>query len=457
MSIHQGNHGRRGASVCHWLSQQKWEGICVANEEVEASGAADRPDGEQLGDVVVSVQPEGVLVGGDPGAVDVYLQRIKTTAGHAVQVVGIDKATIGNATGVAAGAASFLGQSAKFVQLHPDSVDAIRKGQLIPGTDGFFRMMTRGVDKKFTSQLQWKPTEVNPARLMSAQMLAVQMALKTAISEVEDAVARVEDKVEEVLRLAQASRSGDVLGDRMSVDRMVAYLEKHGSFSDADWDWISGIGPGLNRTVEQLRQHALGTLKAFDPTRPIQDRAEFVVKAVENQQLGETLSLLVVAEESLFKWQRLRIARVEATEPQHLPKVLDDARDLLARQMAADGELYQRAQEVLDAVSRTDAIDGFRYWSVQGLARDLPKLREDLDRFANARRAQVLEWSEFSAPTPKQAVQAAAEIANQTATQALSAATGSYTAVSNLLKSSRGVPLPFKRRKPTDETTDPQR
>src|SRR4051812_3149708 len=154
------------------------------------------------GEIVVSAQPEGLLVGGDPDAVESYLQRITEGAGYAVQVVGLDKASLGNATGLAAGAASLLGQSAKFVQLHPDSVSAIRKGQLIPGTDGFFRMMTRGADKKFVSQLQWKPTNVNPARLMSAQMLAVQIALKTAISEVEDAVQRVENKVEEVLRLA---------------------------------------------------------------------------------------------------------------------------------------------------------------------------------------------------------------------------------------------------------------
>ncbi|TFV61612.1 hypothetical protein E4P42_01015 [Mycobacterium sp. PS03-16] len=359
---------------------------------------------------------------------------------------------MGNATGLAASAASLLGQSAKFVQLHPDSVNAVRKGQLIPGTDGFFRMTTRGADKKFVSQLQWKPTDVNPAKLMSAQMLAVQVALKTAISEVEDAVQRVENKVEEVLRLAQANRSGDVLGDRLSIERMVVYLDRHGSFSDADWDWISSIGPGLNRTVEQLRQHALATLKTFDPNRPIQDRAEFVVNAVENQQLGETLSLLVVAEESLFKWQRLRIARVEATEPQHLQKVLDDARELLAHQVSADGDLYRRAQAVLDAVARTEAIDGFRYWSVQGLSRDLPKLREDLDRFAHARRAQALEWSEINTPTPRQAVQAAAERASETATQALTAATEGYTAVSSFLsKTSREGSRLFRRRKSDDE------
>jgi hypothetical protein len=423
----------------------------------DSDQASDLPATIELhsDEIVVAVQPEGLLVGGDPDAVESYLQRIQGSTSYAIQVADVDKASVGNAAGLAASAAAFLGQSARFVQLHPESVRAIQKGNLIPGSDGFFRMMTRGADKKFTQQLQWKPTSVNPARLMSAQMLAVQLALKTAISEVEDAVQRVEDKVEEVLRLAQASRSGDVLGDRASVGQMVTYLEKHGSFSDADWDWISGIGPGLNRTVEQLRQHAVGTLKTFDPKRPIQDRAEFIVNAVEGQQLGETLSLLVVAEETLFKWQRLRIARVEATEPAHLQKVLDDARDLLARQLVADGELYRRAQDVLDAVSRTEAIDGFRYWSVQGLARDLPKLREDLDRFAKARRAQAQEWNDFEAPTPMQAVQAAADRATETATQAISAATEGYTRVTDFLtKSARERSMVLRKRKADDEESD---
>lgn len=404
------------------------------------------------GEIFVSTQQEGLLVGGDPAAVEEYLRRIQETAGHAVQVLGVDRASLGNASSLAASAASILGQSAKFVQLHPESLKAVQRGNLIQGTDGFYRMMTRGADMKFTQQLQWKPTNASPARLMSVQMLAVQIALKTAISEVEDAVERVEDKVEEVLRLAQASRAGDVLGDRTSVGRMVTYLEKHGSFSDTDWDWVSGIGPGLNRTVEQLRQHALGTLKSFDPTRPIQERAEFVVNAVERQQLGETLSLLVVAEETLFRWQRLRIARVEATEPEHLQKVLDDARELLAHQLAADADVYRRAQEVLNEVSKTDAIDGFRFLSVQGMNRDLPKLREDLDRFAAARKAQVREWSAFEAPTPMQAIRSAADLAGEKATFAISAASEGYTRFSDFVsKSTRSRAAVFRRRKSVDD------
>lgn len=404
------------------------------------------------GELVVSVQPEGLMVAGDRSAIAAYIEQIQGFAGRAIDVVGVDKAMVGNATGLAAGAAAFLGQSARFVQLHPESVKAIRKGNLIPGTDGFFRMMTRGADKKFVSQLQWKPTYVNPAKMMSLQMIAVQLALKTAIAEVEESVQRVEGKIEEVLRLAHANRSGDVLGDRVTIDRMAAYLDRHGSFSDADWDSIAGIGPALNRTVEQLRHHADRTLQSFDPKKPIQDRAEFIVKAVEGNQLGETLSLLVVAQESLFKWQRLRLARVEATQPEHLQQVLDDARDLLSRQLVEDDALFQRAKAILEAVAKTEAIDGFRYWSVQGLQRAVPLLRGDLERFAKARRAHLLDWQEFQAPTPIEAASAALDRITDTANLALEAASERIDRLSGVFSRARDKARVWRKEGSGDDT-----
>ena len=418
------------------------------------------------GEIAISVQPEGLLVAGDQTDVEEYVERIRGVVGRAADVAGVDKASLGNSAGLAAGAMAYLGQSAKFVQLHPESVKAIQKGQLIPGTDGFYRMMTRGADKKFVSQLQWKNANLTPARMMSLQMVAIQLALKSAIAEVEESVRRVEGKVEEVLRLAHANRSGDVLGDRVTIDRMVAYLDRHGSFSDADWDAIAGIGPSLNRTVEQLRHHADRTLKSFDPTRPIQDRAEFIVNAVQNNQLGETLSLLVVAQESLFKWQRLRLARVEDTQPEHLQQVLDDARDLLARQLTEDGALFQRAKEIVEAVGKTEAIDGLRFWSVSDLERSLPALRADLDQFAKARRAQLHEWSEFKAPTAMQGASAAVELAGDTASKGLEAASGAASAaleaasegidrISGFFGRTRDKAKVLRQQKPNDNSAGP--
>ncbi|ODQ90967.1 hypothetical protein BHQ18_09400 [Mycolicibacterium flavescens] len=389
------------------------------------------------------LQSEGLLVGGDPEAVGSYLQRIKEATSNAVDVVGVNRASVGNATGLLAGVTSLLGQSGKFVQLHPDSFKAIRTQNLVPGdSSDYYRMMTRGADGKFLQQLQWKPVSVNPSQLVPAQMMAVQFALKAAIHEVEVAVLRVEGKVEQVLQLAQANRSGDVLGDRASVDRMIAYLEKHGSLSDADWESIAAVGAALSRTVEQLRNHAVRTLKAFDANLPIRERAGLINRAVANDQLGETLSLLVVAQDALFKWQRLRIARVESTQPEHLPKVLDDARELIAHQMAEDGALYRRARDVLDGVATTKTTDGLAFWAVAGLSRDLPFLRADLDNFARARRTQAEDWRDFHAPHFLEAASAVLGAAADTAGRALNAAGGGISRVGNFVMRRTRQPAP---------------
>ncbi|OBK86376.1 hypothetical protein A5648_05955 [Mycolicibacter sinensis] len=315
-----------------------------------------------------------------------------------------------------------LQQAGKFVQLHPDSLAAIQRGNLIPGTDGFFRMMTRGADSKFTEQLQWRPARLDPQQLASLQMIGVQVALKAAIADVSDSIHRVESKVGAILQLAQADRAGDVLADNLTITRQLSYLEKNGSLPDAYWDAIAGLGPSLNATTERLRNHARRVLESLDPTLSIQDRANRMRAAIADSFIGETLSLLVVAEESLYKWQRLRLARVEATEPNHLPQVLEHTRELLAYQLAEDGKLYQKAHEVVDAIAKTEALDGFRFWAVDQLAADRDALRTELDNFASARHHQVDGWKDMETPGVREAVDAAVEIAKPVAEKAIAAA-----------------------------------
>lgn len=402
------------------------------------------------GEIVVAVQPESLLVGGDPEAVESYLGRLRESAGQTARVIGVDKASLGNATGLLAGAASILGQSGKFVQLHPESVKALKVGNAIPGTDGFFRMMTRRADNKFLQQLQWKPTAVNPQRLMSVQMVAVQLALKSAIAEVEDSVRRVEGKVEQVLRLVQADRAGNVIATNATVARKVAYLEEHGALPDADWDAVAGLGPALNVTIEQLRNHVTRELDSLDPSQPVQDRADKLEAAVDDRMIGEALSLLVVAEESLYKWQRLRLARVESTQPDHLPGVIQDASQLLMHQLAEDAKLYRLAREVIDDVAKTNAIDGFRFNSVKALARDRERLQVTLDAFARARRHQVDAWKALEAPRIRDAAEASVALAKKAARKTLAAAGHGLINVSDRLGERSAEKEPAPKVRPPD-------
>lgn len=374
------------------------------------------------GDVEVSVQPGGLLVVGDPEAVEAYLSRLRTFAGKTMRVSGIDKSSISNAAGLLAGMAGILAESGKYVQLHPDSVSALRVGNWIPGTDGFYRMMTRGGDGLFLQQLQWAPAQIAPTQMLSLQLIVTQMALKAAIADVESAVRRVEGKVDSILNLAQASRSGDVLGNHLSICRATDFLDQHGVLPDADWDALASLGPALNVTVEQLRNHVSRILDSFDSDLPVQDRAAKLCAAVEDKQFGETLSLLVVAEDSLYRWQLLRLARVGDKEPQHRQRVIDDLNELIRHQLAEDGKLYREAKNLLDDFAKPDPIEGFRIFSVRELAKHRAHLRDELDRFAQARRQHVVEWSNVDTPGVLDAAAAVIDAVSDSALKAVGAA-----------------------------------
>lgn len=388
----------------------------------EAAMLPAETDHGAAGELVMAVTQEGVLVDGEPAAVKGYIDRIKAAAGHLVDTAGVTKGALGNSAGLAIGGASAFAQGGQFVQLSAKSMEAIRAGKLLPGDPGFYRMTTVDSSGKFLQQLQWRQVSLGPTQMLSVQMIAVQMALKMAIAEVNESIKRVEGRVESVLKLAEADRIGDVRGQYATVVRMTGNLDRTGVLPATDWQSVAALGPDLIIVVEKLRAHVEKTLDDFDASMPVQDRADVLKRAVEQKSIGETLNLLILAEESLNNWQRLRIARVQDVEPEHRQHVVDDAFDLLATQVAQDGALYRRATEVLETYRRTTAIDGFRVWSVRDIAKHSKSLKEDLDAFARARRRQLEEWQEVAVPSVGDAASRVYEVASDHTDRALEAA-----------------------------------
>lgn len=372
-------------------------------------------------EVVVSFHNEALLLGGDPAAVESYLTRLRAIAGQAIRVAGIDGAALANAASRLAGLTSLLADSGKYVQLHRDSLNALKDGNLVPGSDGFFRMTASADTGQLLAPLQWRPAVLGPEAMVSAQMIAVQMALTSAIAQVEDAVRRVEDKVESVLEVARAQRAGDVLGNNLTISRMVDSLEKYGSLPDAYWDSVAVLGPALNITVEQLRNHVRRILASFDHTLAVQYRAEKLRNAVNDNRLGDTLSLLVIAEGALHKWQRLNLARIESTQPEQLLRAIDEARELVDHHLREDVHIYGNAKEILDRFAKPAALDGFRFLAVRELAKQHCALRDELDSFAKARQHQLETWEDFHIPSLLDAAVATIEAAATTTNRVLAA------------------------------------
>jgi hypothetical protein len=104
--------------------------------------------------------------------------------------------------------------------------------------------------------------------------------------------------------------------------------------------------------------------------------------------------------------------------PVALPKQSRHAKQSLA----ADGEMYRAAKELVDNFAKSEAIEGFRVFSVRELVKQRGKLRDALDQFAEAQRHQVESWDDVNTPGVLDAASAVIDRAAVSVGRALGAA-----------------------------------
>lgn len=352
----------------------------------------------------VNVEDEGVLVVGAPEVVDAYIRRIRDISGAEAKDVGLDAAGVAAAGATAAGVANIAMQRGRFVLLSPNSMANLRKYDVVPAGNGFNRMTVVDSAKQFRGQLTWKQVPLGPSQVAAVQMLAVQMALKTAIASVEEAVERVEDKVDEVLALAKAQVAGDVIGNHAVLKRLDSEVKRNDSLPTADWESIAGLGPGLEVGIERLRAYITQKVQPLDASISVQDRADVVHKLVADNKIGEALQLLVIAEQSLFLWQQLRLRRVIDTDPRNREAVAVSVREVLREQVARDGELWNAIGKEMETYGRIAPLDRVHFFGIDSFKQDVKALQDDLDAFGTARRMQVLGWEDHRVPSIQETI-----------------------------------------------------
>lgn len=351
------------------------------------------------GELVAVVEPEGLLVAGDDEAVQGFLEKLRFNVEGVLDVVGADTTSITGAAALAVSLKSIGAHHGTFVRLDPKSVELLKKFKVVPGDPGYNRMTLTDAAGKFRGQMQWQQASLVGTRAISVQLTMVAIAIQTAIAETTQAIERVDGKVDALLALANATVIGDVLGHHLHLQRLVRTLDETGALPTADWEAVAPLGPTLEVVVERLRAHVRTSIALFDPAQPVQDRAATLHRVMENNKLGESLQLLVIAEQSLYLWQRLRIERVLHTEPEHLELVVSSARQMLADHLAADGKLLTKARTELAGYAAIKPLEIVRWMSAAQLKVNMVQLKDDLDTFAAARRADVQGWQDHEDPT----------------------------------------------------------
>ena len=262
-----------------------------------------------------------------------------------------------------------------------------------------YRRVTRSLETgRFTSNTPIPPELLagSPQGALAAAMVI--SGLESMIEPLQQSLDRIEDMTADILRLADAERTGDVFGRRRVLRRLTGELDNGAVLTETDWDSVAGLGPDLEIGVERLRHYSTRLLLDLRADVAADDRADLLAKAVQKDRLGETLQLLLIAQESLFLWQRIRVERVELREADYLPQVLESAKATLREHLAADVALVADLRSTLDTYGTLRVSEFHRKLSARRLKKNLTPLRADIDSFVTNRALQVAQWNEPKNP-----------------------------------------------------------
>jgi hypothetical protein len=292
-------------------------------------------------EIVIAAHGDGMLVAGAPGAVDHLTEQLSGLGGRVRS-----EATPADAFALAASFFGVAKTSGTYYQLSPASAAQARKYGLMPTSDGFFSATFRDAAGKFAGNAELAKVRLAPEQALAVQNVAVAVALRVAIANVQAAVERVEAKIDTVAALLRAERIGNALGDRRMLEDLVNRSRTNGSVGTTDWSSVAHLGSQIVRDIDGLRAHI--RLHA-DPSAGVatRSRAAAARAVINDAMLRETLALLTICEHNYGLWQQLRLYVVARTEPKQLAAANVQARELLERNRAEDQALL-------------DALAGFR-------------------------------------------------------------------------------------------------
>lgn len=327
---------------------------------------------EQGGLVILDGPPDLVaeLISTEPVLRDAAQLSVSggASAGAMAQIAGLLEST--NADQVA-------------FQLNDKGMEMFRQGTLSSTGDGWVRAFGRAADGTISGHAAIKPLLLAPQQVLTAQLAITTVALTAAIREVQEAVERVERKVDVLKDLIEAELVGSILGAHRSLHRRAQQVGFSGAMSDTDWYAIDSLGVEVEQQIEVVRSFVRKRLQAAtDEGMRIADRRDAITYI---EDLAETLKLLVVAQDSLFLFQQLRLVRIRDREPLLLPAALAEATELLEGQKREDVELLDAVRAIVSGRVEIKALEIHRFMSAKAVVASAGSVDDSLASFSSQR------------------------------------------------------------------------
>lgn len=295
---------------------------------------------------------DGLAVIGDPGAVELFL------ASEGLPSKDLDLPRLGKvlSTGGAAtqAGAEIAANSGRWVKLTEESAQAMKKYKLMKGSSpGVSRaVLTEGGKSKGFLQLVRTPGSAltNPALLSGVGGIMAQLAMQQAMEEITDYLARIDEKLDDVLRAQTNQVLARMDGVDLAVREAMKVREAVGRVSEVTWSKVQAA----SSTIFDTQAYALRELNALSEKLERKSRVGDLAKATRDAQSEVHKWLAVLAR--CFQLQ-------DAIAVLELDRVLDASPEELDRhrvglQAARQDRLALISQRTVRLLARMNSAGG---------------------------------------------------------------------------------------------------
>ncbi|BDZ43174.1 hypothetical protein GCM10025865_24730 [Paraoerskovia sediminicola] len=298
----------------------------------------DSSDDEPDTEIELISDGEGLVVLGSPAAVE----RFTASTGQPSQALNLHRLpSIASKGGSAMQTASEVSANAgRWMKLTEESARAAHGADLVQRSGGqFVQATTRGANNQFAKNLQFvaKPGAMlnNPAILAGVGGIMAQYAMQMQMEEITEYLAKIDAKVDDVLRGQKDAVFADMIGVELMLDESTVIRHEVGRVSEVTWSKVQGSAATIART-----QAYAG--------RQLEGLAE---KVERETKIGALADLSKQAQDTVVEWLAV-LARCyqlqDALAVLEIDRVLDASPDELDRHRLA---LHTARQRRLDAIS----------------------------------------------------------------------------------------------------------
>jgi hypothetical protein len=314
------------------------------SEQLEAPAAPSGNEVELISD------GDGLMIIGDPATVE----RFVASTGLPSRELDLRRLSPSVAKGAAVmqAASEVSANAGRWMKLTEESARAAQKLPLVKNsTTDFLHATTRAPNGQFAKNLQFvaKPGAMltNPAILAGVGGIMAQYAMQQTMEEITEYLAKIDAKVDDILRAQKDAVLADMIGIELMLDEAMVVRAEVGRVSEVTWSKVQGSAATIART----QAYAL---------RQLDGLAE---KLERETKIGELADLSKQAQDTVMEWLAVLARCVQLQEAigvLELDRVLDASPDELdkhrvALQTARHRRLELIATTTMQLVVRMDA------------------------------------------------------------------------------------------------------